>query len=1072
MTDEGLAKGAGPNRPGPEAGEGEPAEPKRLWLADLSIRQPVFITMFVVAVMVVGAISYLRMGLDLFPDVSFPVAVVQTAYPGASPQEVERSVTKPIEDAVVSINGVDTVTSTSQDSLSMVIVQFNMNKNDREAVDDVRVRINTVRNALPADVREPVILRFDPSSAPIIAFAIADLSGKLTPGELRSLLDDKLKPRLEQVDGVAAVNATGGIVKEIHVDLQASQLEAQGISPQQVTQAIRAESLDVPAGRIVDGGREAPLRTAGQVTSLAQLGDIPVVTKQGGVVVGIKDLATVSEGQAEVRTLSRLDGRESVVAQIQKQSGSNTVQVADGIKRELARFQKDYPDLSFGIAFDQSDFTRQSVDDTQFSLIIGAVLAALVVLLFFRDLRNTLVTVAGLPMVLLGTFMVLHIIGISINTISLMALALSIGMLIDDAIVVRENIFRHMERGEAPKVAASRGAGEIGLAVLAVTSTIVAVFLPIAFAEGIVGRFMRDFGVTVAVAVIISLVEAFTLAPMLSAYFFKRVDPGQSGRSSLIGRLFQGLNWRYRGMLGWALRHRLVVVIVSIVVFASSLAIIPFMVFSFVPEQDQGQFAIGVELPPGSQLADTDRTARAIEAVVQKAPGVANVFTTVGSADGSVETAAVNVKLVRRGTTNALIERLRPSMELAANGARLSINRQSASAAISGGSAGAAFGGAPIQYAVQGEDFKALDEVSAALVSAIRRVPGAVDVDRSLKPGKPGLTVVLNRAMASDLGVSSAQVGTTVRALVNGERAGIYQSGDKDLDVVVRMAGADKANPANILRLPLVTARGAQVPLSSVASIVQSSEPTRISRENRQRQVLISANYLGRSVGQVTADVQAVVASQPLPPGVGVHVTGQTKLQEQMAGAFGMAILLAVLFVYMILASQFGSFVHPFTIMLALPFSIVGALLALFAFHFSFDMLAMIGIILLMGLATKNSILLVEFINQLRRRGLSVRDAILDAGPIRLRPILMTTLAMVFGMVPAAVGFGAGAESRQPMAVAVIGGLLSSTVLTLVVVPVAYSLIDDLSRLILRRPRAVAIAVETEATLPSGSNVA
>jgi len=1052
MTDQSPPRDAGPDDLRPEAVERELAEPKRLWLADLSIRQPVFITMFVLAVMVVGAISYLRMGLDLFPDISFPVAVVQTAYPGASPQEVERSVTKPIEDALVSINGVETLTSTSQDSLSMVLVQFDMNKNDREAVDDVRTRMNMVRNALPSDVREPLILRFDPSSAPIIAFAIADQSGKLTPEELRSLLDDKLKPRLEQVDGVAAVNATGGIVKEVHIDIQASQLEAQGISPQQITQAIRSESLDVPAGRIVDGGREAPLRTAGQVTSLAQLEDIPVVTKQGGVVVRIKDIAAVSEGQAEVRTLSRLDGRDSVVAQIQKQSGSNTVQVADGIKRELARFQKDYPDLSFGIAFDQSDFTRQSVDDTQLSLIIGAVLAALVVFLFFRDLRNTLVTVAGLPMVILGTFMVLYIIGISINTISLMALALSIGMLIDDAIVVRENIFRHMERGETPKVAASRGTGEIGLAVLAVSSTIVAVFLPIAFAEGIVGKFMRDFGATVAVAVIISLVEAFTLAPMLSAYFFKRIEPVQNGQSSLIERIFQGLNWKYRGMLSWSLRHRLLVVIASILVFASSLAIIPFMVFSFISEQDQGQFAIGVELPPGSQLADTNRTARALEAVVRNAPGVANVFTTVGSNDGSVEAASVNVKLVRQGLTNSLIEQLRPDMELAANGAKLSINRQSASTAISGGSAAAAFGGAPIQYAVQGEDFKELDEVSAALVAAIRQVPGAVDVDRSLKPGKPGQTIVLNRAMASDLGVSSAQVGTTVRALVNGERAGTYRSGEKDLNIVVRMAGADRANPANILRLPLVTARGTQVTLSSVASIVQSSEPAQISRENRQRQVLISANYLGRSVGEVTADIQAVVASQPLPPGVSVHATGQTKYQEQMAGAFGTAMLLAVLFVYMILASQFGSFIHPFTIMLALPFSIIGALIGLFAFRFSFDMLAMIGIILLMGLVTKNSILLVDFINQLRRRGLAARDAILEAGPIRLRPILMTTLAMVFGMVPAAVGFGAGAESRQPMAIAVIGGLLSSTILTLVVVPVVYSLIDDLTRLILRRP--------------------
>ncbi|MDO8670101.1 MAG: efflux RND transporter permease subunit [Dehalococcoidia bacterium] len=1049
----------------------KPAIP-RIWLADLSIAQPVFITMCVLAIIVVGLISYTRMGLNLFPNISFPIAVIQTTYPGANPEEIERSVTKPIEDALISINGVDTVSSTSMDSVSMVIVQFDMDKNDKEGVDDIRTRINTMRNSLPADVQDPVILRFDPSGTPIMSFAVADTTGKRSVAELRSILEDQLKPRLEQVQGVAAVNVVGGIVREVHVDLKLAQLEAQGISSSQVTQAIRTESLDVPAGRISDGQREELLRTSGQVKSLAQLGDIPVVTRPSGVVVKIKDVATVAEGQAEVRTLSRLDGRDSVVGQVQKQSGTNTVAVADGIKLELDRLQKENPELSFAIAYDESVFTRQSVQDLMSSLLIGAILAALVVLLFFRDLRNTLVTVAGLPMVLLGTFAVLHLLGITLNMISLMALSLSVGMLIDDAIVVRENIFRHMEGGEEPKIAAGRGAGEIALAVIAVTSTIVAVFLPVAFTGGITGQFMRDFGVTVAVAVLISLVEALTLAPMLSAFFFKRVDSSRQSQKGLIGSLFEGLNRRYHAVLRWSLGHRLIVVVVAIAIFGASLALLPFMVFSFVPDTDQGQFAINVVLPPGARLGDTDQKVRAVEQIVKGAPEVAHVFTTVGSSDGSVEGATVNVKLRELGQTNGLIERLRPQIQQAITGAKLSINRQSGSA-IAGGSAMSALTGAPIQFAVQGDDFNALDQISAELVNRFKEIPGAIDVDRSIKAGKPGQVIILDRSRAADLGVGSAQLGATVRSLVNGDRAGTYRAGNKDLNIIVRLAEADRTNIASIQRLPIMTARGNQVPLSTVATIVESSEPSQISRDNRQRQVLVVANYLGRSVGEVLADARLAVASLDLPSGVTIKVVGQTKMQDEMMSSFSLALGLALLFVYMILASQFRSFVHPFTIMLALPFSIVGALLSLFIFRFNFDMLAMIGIILLMGLVTKNSILLVEFINQLRRRGLSVLEAILEAGPIRLRPILMTTLAMIFGMLPSAIGIGAGSEMRKPMSVAVIGGLLTSTLLTLVVVPVAYSLIADLSARILRSRQApAAIAVQEVLSIGQGAQEA
>ncbi|MGQ9677155.1 MAG: efflux RND transporter permease subunit [Chloroflexota bacterium] len=1032
---------------------------QRLWLADLSIRQPVFITMVVLALAVIGIISYGRMGLGLLPDVSFPVAAVRTVYPGANPEEVERSVTKVIEDAVISINGVDSVTSTSMDSVSLVLVQFNMDKNDREAVDDVRMRVNTIRNALPDDVQEPVVLHYDPSATPILSFSVADVGGKRSPEELRSLVDDVIKPRLEQVAGVAAVNVVGGVVREVHVDLDATKLQSQGIAPLQITQAIRAESLDVPAGRVPDGSREDLVRVTGQVRSIAQLGDIPIVAKPNGATIRVKDVATVSEGQADVRSLSRLDGHQSVVGRVQKQSGTNTVQVADSVKATLAQLKTEYPDLDIAVAADQSTFTRAAVQDVQFTLVLGAILAALVVLIFFRDLRNTLVTVAGLPVIVLGTFVVLHAVGISLNMISLMALSLSVGMLIDDAIVVRENIFRHMEKGEDPRVAASRGTGEIALAVTAVTSTIVAVFLPIAFVGGITGKFLGDFGITVAVAVLISLFEAFTLAPMLSAFFFRRIDPASDARSrrSLAVRLFEGLNAGYRDVLRWALDHRRVVIAVGVVMFAASLAVVPFMALSFVPETDQGEFTIGLELPPGSRLAETDRAAVAVERILQATPEVEHIFTTVGSGDGSGETANVVVKLRQRGRTDDLIARLRPKMEQAIGDARLTISRQSTIGTL-GGTASSAMAGAPIQFAVQGTDFKVLDQVSADFVARLQKIPGAIDVDRSSKPGKPGQTIVLDRARAADLGISAAQVGSTVRTLLNGERASTYRAGAKDLDIIVRLAEEDRADPSSLLRLPLITSRGAQVTLASVASVVEASEPTQIRRENRSRQILVAANYLGRNSAEVLADARAAAASMDLPPGVTIEVTGVTKYQDEMYGAFGLAFSLALLFIYMILASQFGSFVHPFTIMLAVPFSMVGALLALFGFGFNFDMVAMIGIVLLMGLVTKNSILLVDFINQLRRRGLGMREAIMEAGPIRLRPILMTTLAMIFGMVPVALGIGAGSEMRQPMAISVIGGLVTSTALTLVIVPVVYTLIDDISRWVLRRPVMVQLA--------------
>ncbi|MGI5836979.1 MAG: efflux RND transporter permease subunit [Chloroflexota bacterium] len=1020
----------------------------KMWLSDLSIRQPVFITMLVAAVLITGGLFYSRMAMDLLPDASLPIVAVQTVYPGADPQEVERSVTKPIEDEVVSINGVESIRSSSMDSVSLVVIEFSMETDPKRAFDDVRDRINIIRNALPSDIDEPLIHKMDMSASAMMTIAIADASGVRSPEELRTIVDDVIKPRIERVNGVASAEITGGRVRQIHVDLRLDRLKAYAIPPYQVLQAIHGENLDVPGGRISNGRAEELVRTEGRVRSLEQLANLSVPTLRGST-IKLKELADISEGYEEVRSISRLNSSESVVAEVRKQSGTNLVQVADGVKKELELLKQQYPDLRFGIAYDQSTYTRQSVHDVQISLLLGGILAAFVVYLFFRDVLNTLVTVAGLPVVVFGTFGVLYSMGFTLNIVTLMALSISIGMLIDDAIVVRENIFRHMERGEEPKVAAGRGTAEIALAVLAVTSTIVAVFLPIAFVGGVTGRFLREFGLTVVVAVVISLIEAFTFAPMLSAYLFQRIDPSRNGASSESRFLafFETLNRGYRSLLAWALDHRRWVVLVSVVSFAASVLPLPLMSRSFLPVVDQGEFRVVVELPASARLEDTDRAAQAAEDVLLKDPEVEQLFTMVGAAEGTVDKATLYVELKSLGKTDEVIERVRPQLLSTITGAKVMVEKQATTTALFGGSMMVgSVRGRPIQFSVEGPDMAEIDRISTELMAKLQQVPGITDVNRSIKEGRPQRVITLDRNRATDLGVSTSQAGATVRTLINGEVAGSYRDKDKDIDILVRLAEADRNDPEKILQLPVFTSRGEPLPLSAVASVAPSVEPNSIDRQNRQRQILVGGGFVGRDMGNILEQAREAAKTIPLPEGTTIRLAGDAKYMDEAFDSLNMAIILSVAFVYMILASQFGSFIHPITIMLALPFSLVGALTALLVGRFSLDMLAMIGMILLMGLVAKNSILLVEFINQLRRRGLDVREAILEAGPVRLRPILMTTLAMIFGMIPVAVGFGAGAELRQPMGISVIGGLVTSTLLTLIAVPVAYSLIDELGQ--------------------------
>jgi HAE1 family hydrophobic/amphiphilic exporter-1 len=1010
-------------------------------IANLSIRQPVLITMVMLALVVVGLLGFFRMPINLYPDVSFPYIGVTTVYPGASPAEVQREITKPLEEALGSLNGVKKVKSTSNENFSLVLIEFKMGYSTVRAADDVRTRVATVRGNFPRDVKDPLIQTFDPASAPILSFGIADRSGQMPSDELRRLVIDEIKPRLERIDGVGDISVAGGLIREIQVDLNLDALRARRVTPQQVVAAIQMENMNIPGGRLTDKDQSLLLRTPGDFQKIGELNEIIIPNVQGAP-VNLKDIATVRDGFAEAQSYSRLNGEDSIVVSIRKRSGTNTVQVAEDVKEEMARIGKEYPNLNLAVGQDDSDFTGKVAEDSIIDLILGGVFASLVVLFFFRDLRNTLVTVAGLPVIMIGSFAVMNALGLSLNMMTLMALALAVGLVIDDAIVVRENIFRHMERGATPQEASSRGTNEVALAVTAMTLTIVAVFLPIAFVTGLIGQFFREFGLAIVIAVIISMFEAFTLAPMLSAYLFKQRAPTlrqaqgghehEEGAETRLGWIDRG----YRRLLGWTLKHKIVTALGGVATFLLIIGLATTVEMAFLPMLGSHIFAAGLELPPGATLAQTDAQAREIETILKSHPDVKDVFAIVGG-EGKLEKASFLVKMRESG----LLKRAEPSLRQSL----AHIQGLTFTFDMGGGESlesDIAFRDVALNLRTSGS-FDDLDRASQEVLAALADVPGLVDLERSYKAGKPEMRIEVDRERAARMGLSTASVGATVRTLVNGETASRFRESGREADIVVRLREQDRNRFDEILGLAIPSMTGQLVPLRSVATISTKTGPTAIEREDRQSQIVIGANLFNRTLSTAMEDVQARVARVQLPPGVTLKVGGDAELMEESFGSLSFSLLLSVVFIYMVLASQFRSFTQPLVLMLALPLSILGALLALLILRLPFDMTAMIGVILLMGLVTKNSILLIDFTNRLREQGMARDQALLVAGPVRLRPILMTTLALILGMLPVALGLGVAGNFRTPMAVAVIGGLITSTLLTLVLVPTAYGLLDS-----------------------------
>lgn len=1015
-------------------------------ITDVAIDRPVFTTMMAVAVLVLGFLALTRLGVDLFPNISFPIVTVVTPYPGAGPREVESQVTKPLEDAVSSINGVDEVRSFSRDSISTLIITFKLEADVRQAVGDVRDRIGLIRGTLPNDIRDPIISRVDPTAMPVATFAVSSNRGSAAT---REFVDDQIRPLLERVEGVGSIDIVGGVETELRVEVDRQKLEGTGITLGQLGQIIGSEGIDVPAGRLTVGSREMSVKAAGRYASPSDLGEVVLLGLPSGAQVKVKDVATISVAPKLTRTISRVNDIESVTFDVQKQAGTNTVAVVDDVEKAISRLKMKLPaDIKIEKIIDMSTFIRTNINHLKEELIIGGLLAVLVIFIFMLDWRSTLISALALPTSVIASFFVMWQLGFTLNIMTMMALTLSIGMLIDDSVVVRENIFRHLEHGENPVTAARKGTDEIALAVLATTFTIVAVFVPVAFTGGLIGQMFRQFGLTVAAAVIVSLIVSFTLDPMLSARIAQEIphDYHERMRShryfGFFVRFYESMDRFYRDLLVWTLAHKGLVIAGAILIFVASLALGPLMGKEFFGRGDQGDFTVNIELPPGTALQETDRVTKQVEAILRGVNEVRTIASTIGP-DEDVSKAAIRVKATpkteRSRSLAAIMEELRPKLAAVPG---LNYNMREAGL---GGSAESTVVQAPIVLYISGSDYDQLAVYALQAMDIVRSTYGTRDLAISYRPGMPEQNLVIDRSRAGDHGVSFAAAAMTLRAGLDGQVVGKYRDGEKDRDVRVQLQASDRENLNNILNISVASRSGKGVPLRDIVTVREESAPSTIERLDRRRQITITANVAGRSLGEVLGAIEAKLAQQTWPPGYAFRFGGEAERMQETFSNLGLAMGLAIIFIYIVLASQFESFLHPFTIMLALPLAIVGALSLLFLSNMPIGMPAMIGMILLMGLVTKNSILLVDYTNQLRRKGHSVTEALLEAGPTRLRPILMTSAAIVLGMLPAALGRGEGSELRAPMSMAVIGGVITSTLLTLIVVPAVYVLVDRLS---------------------------
>jgi len=1026
-----------------------------MFLSDISIKRPVFATMMMVALVVLGVVSYRRLAVDEYPDVTYPVISVNIGYPGASPEVVERDVARPVESALNTVDGLFELTSTSQEGSANIRLQFKLGVDPTKMQPEVSAKVGRIRRQLPRDIFEPIISRYDPNDQPILTVAASSHERSLR--QLTDLGDQVIRPRLESVTGVGGVQLVGASTREIHVELSPAALRAYGVTADMVSAALARENQEVPAGRLRQGDGERSVRVTGRLVDPSAFRDITVAVRNGAP-IRIRDIGTVLDTIAERRTASFLGDEPTMSLDVLKISGSNTVEVADNVKSIIGDIERQLPqDVTLRLTRDDSRRIKASLRDVQITIVLGAVLTVMIIYLFLNSWRSTVITGLTLPVSIISAFFAMWMFGFTINTMTLLALSLAIGLLIDDAIVVRENIVRHVGMGKDHHRAAKDGTDEIGLAVFATSMAVVAVFIPVAFMGGQIGKIFYQFGMTVAFAVTVSLFVSFTLDPMLSSIWRDpdALEHGEEARSHAgpIRRValafdawFERVSDRYPSALRWALGHRWTVLGIALASVVAAGVIIPRLGFTWMPDFDGGEFDVGFRVPPGSALSYTAARAKPIDNYLRSLPEVDFTALSVGGRGGGVNNGSINVRLKpkdqRTRTQFEVQTELRGKLRTFPG---ISANIGQTRTIFSGY-------GAPITVNVQGPEPQRLKLIASQVLEVMKGVPGVAEPQSSDEGNLPQLDVRVDRQQAWAAGIGVGAIAGTLQPLFNGQRATTWQDPQGfSHDVVVIFPDSLKRSVADVADIPVAssaidarTGLPVTVPLSQVAELRAGIGPQQIDRRALERQIRINAQVLpGAPVGDVAGRVKLALDSLVLPAGYRTVFTGQVQNLNDTKGYVAEALLLAVVFIYLILASLFGSFLQPLSIMLALPLSFLGVGLGLLVTRGTINIMSMIGIIMLMGLVTKNGILLIDFVNQRRAEGEPRLQAILESGRIRLRPIIMTTVAMIFGMMPLAFAIGEGAEQRSPMAHAVIGGLITSTLLTLFVVPVVYTLLDD-----------------------------
>lgn len=1019
-------------------------------LSKLSVKRPVTVLMITFIIILLGSVSLSRLPIDLLPKIEVPVAIVSTSYSGVGPQEIEKLITQPVEEALATVNDIKSISSISSEGNSIVIAEFNFGVDMDFASLEMREKIDMVKGFLPDDASEPMVLKIDPNALPIIQLS---LSGSRDLASMQTIAEETIKPRLERLDGVASVDISGGYKNQVEIKVNQEKLKGYGMSLNQLAQIIGYENLNLPGGQVKKGQQELSIRTVGEFKSLDEIRNLPLSLPTGGIIY-LRDVADVELFHKDLSTISRTNGIESINISVQKQSGMNTVKVANKVNEEINKLRNEYPSLNIEIVMDQSEYIEMAVKNVFQSAVIGAILAVVILYLFLRNVRTTLIIGTSIPISIIATFILLYFGDITLNLMTLGGLALGVGMLVDNSIVVLENIYRFRQEGYSKTEAAISGASEVSMAVTASTLTTIAVFLPIVFVQGITSTIFKELAMTVTLSLAVSLFVSLTLIPMLSSQILKlkNSEKKKSKFNNVFENIFSKVNDKYKKMLAWVLSHRKLTVIIALSVFIASMASIATVGAEFFPTMDEGQFIVDIKLPEGAELKNTNAVVDEVENILKEIEEVQIVFSLVGSENmGSFGSGGANKASVmailkdlekRERSTSEVADQVR-DMVKDIPGAEKEVNV--ASNTMMG------LGGDPISINIKGDDLEELKRISYDFKDIIESVEGTREVKTSITEGTPEVQIRINRDNASKYGLTAGQIASSVKGVMSGITASRYKYGGDEIDIVIKGDEALRESISNLKLVSIDTPLGVSIPLSQVADVVIERGPSRINRQGQVRTVSVNSQIIGRDLQSISNDILAKLSEYQIPQGYEYTLEGQNKQLQEAFDDLSLALILAIVLVFMILASQFESLLHPLTIMLSVPLAYSGGILGLVITRKPLSVPGIIGAIILTGIVVNNAIVLVDYINTLRRNGMERNDAIIKAGPVRLRPIMMTALTTILGLLPLAIGTGEGAEAQAPMAIVVIGGLVLSTLLTLIFIPVMYTLVDDLARFLKKK---------------------